>query len=283
MYSKDQKLKKIQKVNLEMAQYFVNFCKKHDLLCYFCGGGAIGAIRHQGFIPWDDDLDFFMPREDYQKLGELWGTDIHQDKYILLKPSRDNNDRNSFTTIRNVQTTFIKTYQADLDIPHGIQLDIFPLDVAPDSVTDRKKQKIWALIYSLYRSQQVPKNHGKVLELTGRVLLGIFPRKIKYTIWSYAEKQMTKYNQKPTKNITELCVGPKYMGNVYPVKDFASAIWVPFENTEMPIPVGYDDYLRKAFGDYLKLPSKENQIAHHEAIFIDPENSYTKYKGIYFN
>lgn len=104
MYSTDPELKKIQKVNLEMAQYFVDFCKSHDLLCYFCGGGAIGAIRHKGFIPWDDDLDFFMPRRDYDRLAELWETGPQKDKFVLLRPTLTNHDRNSFTTIRNIQT-----------------------------------------------------------------------------------------------------------------------------------------------------------------------------------
>ena len=62
-------LKAIQARSLEMAEYFVGFCKEHDLLCYLCGGGAIGALRNKGFIPWDDDLDFFMPRKDYEKLA----------------------------------------------------------------------------------------------------------------------------------------------------------------------------------------------------------------------
>ncbi len=61
-------LKEIQNKSLEMAEYFVEFCREHDLLCYLCGGGAIGGLRNKGFIPWDDDLDFFMPRKDYEKL-----------------------------------------------------------------------------------------------------------------------------------------------------------------------------------------------------------------------
>lgn len=282
MYSKDSKLKKIQQVNLEMAQYFVDFCKSHDLLCYFCGGGAIGAIRHKGFIPWDDDLDFFMPRKDYERLGELWGEEPHLDKFVLLKPNKELNDRNSFTTIRNIQTTFIKTYQGDLDLPHGIQLDIFPLDTAPKKSFDRKKQKIWAMIYAIYRSQQVPKNHGKFVELIGKILLNSVSSTGKYKIWCYAERQMTKYNQQPTDYVTELCVGPRYMGNIYPAKDFSKALWVPFEDTKMPVPVGYDDYLKKAFGDYMKLPPENSRLAHHEAVFIDPDNSFKNYKGIYY-
>lgn len=280
VYSNDPKLKKIQEVNLKMAQYFVDFCNENELLCYFCGGGAIGAIRHHGFIPWDDDLDFFMPRNDYEKLIQLWGKN-KDERYVLVSANEQLNDRNSFTTIRDTQTTFIKTYQADLDLPHGIQLDIFPLDTAPDDLSERKKQKRWALIYALYRSQQVPQNHGSLLKIAGRMLLTL-PAKTKYKIWRYAEKQMTKYNQQPTQNITELCVGPRYMGNVYPWKDFEKAKWVPFEDTQMPIPIGYDDYLKQAFGDYMELPPEEARVAHHEAVFLDPEQPYTLYRGKYY-
>ncbi len=283
MYSKDQQLRQVQQTSLSLAKYFSDFCDKNGLLCYLCGGGAIGSIRHKGFIPWDDDLDFFMPRADYDKLLILWNTQETDEKYVLLRTNKEYNDRNSFTTLRDKETTFIKTYQQDMDISHGIQIDIFPLDIAPTKSYQRKIQKFWALVYAIYCSQQIPQNHGKFFTSLGKLLLNLAPSQLaKYHIWKYAEKQMTKYNSQETGFVTELCVGPRYMGNVYPEKDFASAKKVLFEDTELPIPIGYDDYLSHVFGDYMQLPPIEQQVAHHETVFIDPDNSYTKYKGIYY-
>lgn len=283
MFSEDETLRKVQKVSLATAKYFVDFCKKNDLLCYLCGGGAIGALRHQGFVPWDDDLDFFMPRKDYEKLLVLWKAQESEQKYFLSRSSKEYSDKNSFTTIRDKDTTFIKTYQANLDIIHGIQIDIFPLDNAPETELQRKEQKLWALIYALFCSQQVPKNHGKALELVSLVLLGLARGPIdKYRIWKYAESRMTKYDNLESQNVTELCVGPRYMGNIYPKEEFNEAFWVPFEDTELPIPNGYDNYLSRVFGDYMIPPPLDQRVSHHEAVFIDPYNTYTKYKGIYY-
>ena len=131
-------LKAIQARSLEMAEYFVAFCKEHGLLCYLCGGGAIGALRNKGFIPWDDDLDFFMPRKDYEKLAELWPC-YADERYFLSKSDRDFVDRNLFITIRDKATTCIKPYQQDLDLPHGLALDVLPLDYF-------SKHQIFALI-----------------------------------------------------------------------------------------------------------------------------------------
>lgn len=283
MYSEDKQLRQVQKVSLNLAKYFSDFCEKNGLLCYLCGGGAIGSIRHQGFIPWDDDLDFFMPRKDYEKLMILWQKQETEEKYVLLRASKNYNDRNSFTTLRAKDSTFIKTYQADLDISHGIQIDIFPLDVAPTKNLQRKIQKFWAMVYAIYCSQQIPQNHGKFFAGVGKTLLNLAPTQVnKYHIWKFAERQMTKYNSQQTGFVTELCVGPRYMGNVYPEKDFSSAKKVSFEDTELPIPIGFDNYLSTVFGEYMQLPPENQRVAHHETVFIDPEKSYTNYKGIYY-
>lgn len=274
-----EEIKKLQKVNIEMAKYFVDFCKKHDLTCYLCGGGCIGTIRHKGMIPWDDDLDFFMPRSDYEKMWRLWKKENKTSRYVLEKSDANHVDHNLFVTIRDKETTLIKPYQKDLDITHGVALDVLPLDGYPDSKIKRKIQCFWALMYSLYCAQLVPENHGKKVALLGKIALGVVPsNRIRYCLWRLAEKKMTKYSIKDCKGITELCSGPGYMKNWYPKEAFEKAVFMPFEEGEMPIPVGYDAYLKIAFGNYMEMPPVEKRVGHHDALFMDLDRNCEYYK-----
>lgn len=279
----EEDLKKLQKKNIEMAECFVQFCKKNNLTCYLCGGGCIGTIRHKGMIPWDDDLDFFMPRKDYERMWRLWKKNSPNPNYILEKADASHVDHNLFVTIRDKETTLIKPYQKDLDITHGVALDILPLDGYPDKPFQRKLQCFWALVYSLYCAQLIPENHGKKVAVLGKIALGIIPsKKIRYCIWKLAEKKMTKYSINECKGITELCSGPGYMRNWYPKEAFEKAVFMSFEDTEMPIPVGYDTYLKIAFGDYMQMPPIEKRVGHHDALFMDLDKSYNEYKNIYY-
>ena len=278
-----QELRNLQLKSLEMLLYFKEFCDENNLLFYFCGGCCIGSLRHEGFIPWDDDIDIFMPRKDYERLHKLWDEKADTTRYSCVYSTKNRLTRKIMTTIEDNDTTFIKPEQADLDIPHGVSLDVFPLDGCPSSSLARKMQLFWCLIYSLYLAQIVPVNHGKLVTFIGKALLWLVPSsKIRYKIWRFAEKKMSQYPIEDCEFITELCAGPHFMKNRYPKEAFSAAVYRNFEGYQMPLPKGYHEYFTIAFGDYMTLPPKEKQVAHHDVLFCDLENSYKKYKGIYY-
>ena len=273
-------LRELQLKSLEILDYFKKFCEENNLLFYLCGGCCIGTLRSKGFIPWDDDIDIFMPRDDYEKLYRIWDKKATSKRFSCLKTTENLFTGNIFITIVDNNTTLIKDYQKNLNIPHGIAMDVFPLDGCPSSKIKRTLQKFWAMVYSLYMAQVIPKNHGNLVSFLGKVLLSCIPsKKLRYKIAKYAEKRMSRYDISNCKKVTELCAGPHYMQNEYPKKAFDSAVYKEFEERMMPLPSGYHDYLKIAFGDYMKIPPKEEQIPHHDIIFMDLNKSYKEYKG----
>ncbi len=260
---KDGELRRLQLRTLDMLLDFQRFCDKNNLTFFLCGGCCIGAVREGGFIEWDDDADIFMPREDYQRLAQIWSD---TEKYALLRSDAEHNYGNIFTTLIDKSTVCIREQTKDIDMPHGIAIDIFPLDACPSGIK-RVFQKLNALIYSLYLAQIVPTNHGKIVELIGRALLWLVPsKKMRTRIWQGAEKRMSKYSLENCEKITELCAGPYYMNKEYNKEWFESAVLMSFEGHQLPLPVGYHSYLSTAFGDYMTPPPLDKRAPEHDII-----------------
>lgn len=265
-----EELRNLQLKSLEILLYFKDFCEKHNLMFYFCGGCCIGTARHQGFIPWDDDIDVFMPRDDYEKLFKIWDKYADTEKYSCNRTTHDKFIGNVMTTITDNDTCVLRPWQKGKDGHKGVMIDVLPLDGCAPNGIKRKLQMLWSMIFTLYCSKMVPVNHGKPMAALCKILLSIVPSdKLKYKIWKFAEKQMSKYPISNSRYITELCAGPHYMKNEYPKEIFEKAVYKNFEGYQMPLPVGYDEYLKIAFGDYMKLPPKEKQVPHHDIVYMD--------------
>ncbi len=266
----------MQRIGLQMLLFFDRFCREHGLTWYFCGGCCIGTARNGKFIPWDDDVDVFMPREDYEKLKRLW---VNTEQYAIQFPSGTNITKNQFVTIHDNHTAFIKTFQKDLDINHGIALDILPLDGCPQG-WKRTMQVFWTLVYSLYVIGEAPKNHGKLVWAAGIIALAAVPfASWRYQIWRFCEKKMSRHPISSCRYITELCSGPRAMRYRYPRECFGSPLRMEFEGHLLCMPSDYDTYLTIAFGDYKTLPPESQRVCHHEHEWIDTEHSYKIYRG----
>ncbi len=269
-------IRELQLKELESLRVFKDFCEKNGLLFYFCGGCCIGTLRHGGFIPWDDDIDVFMPRADYEILLKEWDRQVgNNGRFRLFKTDVDSLfTGNIFATFVDTKYTCVKQNQEFIDIPHGLVMDIMPLDGCPNGRFKRTMQLVNCLLYSLFMSEVVPENHGKLVALGGKIILGIFrSRSLRTKLWKHCEKRMTSYPIEDCEYITELCAGPHYMMNKYPKSCFETAVYKPFEGELFPIPVGYDEYLRIAFGDYMDLPPTDKQVPHHDLVKLDLNRS----------
>lgn len=271
-------LRELQLKQMDMLVYFRDFCEKNNLTFYLIGGCLIGALRNGGFVPWDDDIDVMLPRPDYEKLTILWKEQESNERFELLRTDDNIFTGNIFTTLTDKNYTLVKANQVDRDIPHGLVMDIFPLDAAPDNSFKRKMQLFWTLIYSLFLAQVVPEKHGGIVGLGSRILLGIFrSQKTRRAIWKYAEKKISKYKFEDNKFVTELCSGPKWMVPKYPKEIYSGVSYVTFEGERMPCMSGYDQYLTMVFGDYMKPPPEEDQKPHHEIAYLDFDTPAEKY------
>lgn len=266
-----EQLRKLQLKELDILNHFHNFCEINGLTYFVCGGCLIGSLRYQKFIPWDDDADVFMPRADYQRFIELWQKQKADGRFVLLNETDDTFTRNSFATLVDTSMTLVKNYQKDLNIPHGVAFDIFPIDPRPDKKVQKYLQYFWCIIYSLFRAQTIPEKHGGVMAFGSKILLGIFRSfNVRKKIWKFAEKRMTQYKTEDCNKVCELCAGPRIMKNEYPKELFENTVDITFEGCRFKAMEGYDKYLKIAFGDdYMTPPPVEQQVVSHDLAYID--------------
>ncbi|MCL2311251.1 MAG: LicD family protein [Firmicutes bacterium] len=273
-------LRQLQLKSLDLLIRFKKFCIRNGLEFFLCGGGCIGSIRNGGFIPWDDDLDIFMTRENYELLFKIFKNS--EEDFYLIRTTDEHFSGQIFTTIVDKKSTLIKKEQIGIKLPRGVAIDLFPLDACPNGFFKQKIQMLNAYLFSLYTARIIPKNHGKIIELFGKILLKIVPNNyLRFKIAKICERNMSKYNLSNCKYIKELCAGPGYMKNKYEKEIFESHVLKSFEGHLVPVPVGYDRYLRIAFGEYLDLPSEEEQKNSHHIIFLDLKNPSEKYNHMF--
>ena len=269
-------IKKLQLCQLDILMEIDRVCKENGLEYCLAYGTCIGAIRHKGFIPWDDDIDIFMSAEDFKKFNTLSAS--FREPYFLQTRHTDPEYALLITRVRNSNTTLIEETENFRDINHGVFVDVYPLYDSPENKF-HSKMKVWsAMVYKLLLYGVAPKNRGKLMKVGGKIMLALTPKFIRKPIIN----KLYKVFSKPCK--TDY-VTTYYAGSTtkrFPKKWYFPAVWVPFEDITLPVPGDYEAFLTATYGDYMQLPPEDQQAVHHPFEFIDVDTPYINYKGKYY-
>ncbi len=255
----EENLKKLHEVEVEILDEIVRICDKYNLDYYLVGGTLIGAIRHKGFIPWDDDLDISMPRADYEKFLEAAPLELDE-KYYLENRKYNEKFHLPFTKIKKNNTEFRETFTSSLDNHKGIFVDIFPLDNVkkPYSKLTRIRSII---IKNTIQAVFVKLKLMKLRECRRPYLCALYqPFSIK-TLYKFQRYLMTKDNKFKTDYLCNFC-GQYAMYKETFKRELLETTLVTFENKKYKTFKNYDAYLTHIYGDYMQLPPKEQRVNH---------------------
>lgn len=260
---------------LEMVKDIDKICKENNIKYYLAYGSCLGAIRHNGFIPWDDDFDIMLKYEDYQKFIQVCQEQLDKEKYFVQTLETDPNYYLSFGKIRNIKTTLIEENNKLENMVNGVYIDVFPLVGFP-------KGKFRKAILQINRAFVLSANrniiNNKFLYSIFKVILKIFGKK---NIIKYCTKQCIKYKCEDCEEVISVFDGDGVKIGLTSNAILGNPKFVDFEGMSLPIPQNYDSYLKNLYGDYMKLPNQEQiDFKTHTPYILDLEHSYEEYKKI---
>ncbi|MDR2955371.1 MAG: LicD family protein [Prevotella sp.] len=266
----------LKKCVFEMYKDVVQVCEKYNLCIMLGGGSLLGVVRHQGFIPWDDDIDAMMPRQDYNKFREIFEKELGG-KYWVSAPCMNDNTEILFMQILKKDTRMLGIDNIHLDDKkNAIRIDIFPIDDAPSNKIIRNIVGSLAFMYRfLVYSVPIYKIRNKYpqfknsfsystkakflyrIRFTMGMLLSIFPQKL---LFNSFDKFVSSFKG------GKFCTIPTgrnwYKGEMLQKEVFTPSKKAIFENTEVSIPNDTLAYLVNLYGDYMKIPPPEKRERH---------------------
>lgn len=277
----EEKMKQVWAVELDLLNEFQRVCKKHNIPYVASGGTMLGAARHKGFIPWDDDVDLMMLRKDYDRLIEV--SKEFKEPYFLQSYSNDKGFFRCFLRLRNSETTAIQNTELSCKFGYnqGIFIDIFPLDnivqdkqlFAKQSLRARKYLRK-ALLFSSIESRYYKDSAfvKRCARKVGRTFFSRFVNDLEYL--QLYEKECCRYNAAETEKVGLLSF--QFDNRVHDIgtEDLRDTIETDFEFLKIPIPRNYDSLLEWKYGQWRVA---QRAASYHGEIFFDSDRSYKYY------
>ena len=266
----ESQLQELHTVEKEILSEIIRICTENKLSFFLDWGSLLGVVRHGGFIPWDDDIDICMPRDDYEIFLEIAPSKLREG-YILQHYLTEPLTPQYCAKIRKDNTLFVEEYAVNLPIHQGVYIDIYPIDKVPDNVavSKRYQQKatflkqlfISKIIHQpSYTKTKIKKILLSVIRTTLSVLLLPVSREYIYT---KLNQHLMKYNGLDCEKVS--CIGTKrgehYVDDIFPLQDAF------FEGIAVKVPNHPDRILTDEYGDYMQLPAEEKRIGHCPALF----------------
>ena len=257
----DETLKHLQEVSVKILKYLIKICEKNNLTYFLYGGTLIGAVRHQGFVPWDDDIDVIMFREDFEKLNEILEKNI-DDKYRFMNVLNDESYHYTWGRLLLKNTLFKEWWADQVDYTPNIFIDIFILDNIPNNKFKRFIHRWTCYLLNMLSSYSLIKQENdskikRIIQHTVYYTIKILPIS-PYSIKKRCVKSFTKYQNE---NCEEVCDFPS--SGIMPISfktDWFPLKKVKFEDIEVNIPNNYDKILKMEYGEYMELPPEESRF-----------------------
>lgn len=260
----DVQLQKLKEIELEMLDEFLRLCDKHRIEYFLSGGTCLGAIRHQGFIPWDDDIDISMSRGNYERFAAVAQAEL-DDRYVFQSCETEPNCGLVFGKIRKRGTVYSETYSHHIDMSQGVWIDIFPYDNLPDNAEEQKRlyRKVQLLknLYIVKCGYKLPegKSGAAVPAYYGaKILCSFLPQS-----WLIDKLQHAMRQYEGDECLFTFPYGGAYAPEKerMPASMLTEYVEVPFEGRMCKTLKDYDRYLTSLYGDYMTLPPVDQRRA----------------------
>lgn len=254
----------IRKIQLSILMYVHDFCIKNNIRYSICGGTLIGAVRHKGYIPWDDDIDIMMPRPDYEKFCGTFN-DNKDSSFKILNSFNDKDFFQPFSKVVDTNTVLVEAY--DRPVRNlGANIDVFPIDGLPNDNVAR--EKYWKKIFKKRNFATVvysKKNKNeRGLKKVARFILFYLFRLFPANVFAKRISRLAQKNDYQNSSYIACSVFGYGKKEEMPKSVFDSFVDLTFEGLEFKALQGWNTYLSNLYGDYMQLPPVEKQVAKHD-------------------